>query len=78
MRSLTCWSSLSLLASQVVAVPAASWARDDTNYNPTYVSNKTRADAVKEAFQRGWDGYYKYAFPHDSLLPVSNGYEDDR
>lgn len=44
----------------------------------TYHPNAERADAVKEAFQRGWDGYYKYAFPHDSLRPVTNGYEDDR
>lgn len=43
-----------------------------------YVYNKTRADAVKQTFQISWDGYSKYAFPHDSLLPVSNGFQDDR
>ncbi|KAF2092100.1 glycoside hydrolase family 47 protein [Saccharata proteae CBS 121410] len=37
-----------------------------------------RADAVKEAFEFAWDGYYKYAFPHDELHPVSNGYGDSR
>jgi hypothetical protein len=25
-----------------------------------------------------WDGYYKHAFGHDSLRPVTNGWEDDR
>jgi mannosyl-oligosaccharide alpha-1,2-mannosidase len=43
-----------------------------------YAVNQQRADAVKEAFQVSWDGYYKYAFPHDSLRPVTNGYADDR
>lgn len=42
------------------------------------VSNQGRRDAVKQAFQISWDGYYKYAFPHDSLKPVSNSWEDDR
>ena len=41
-------------------------------------SNQQRADAVKEAFQHAWDGYMKYAFPHDELHPVSNGYGDSR
>ncbi|OJJ34983.1 hypothetical protein ASPWEDRAFT_40122 [Aspergillus wentii DTO 134E9] len=39
---------------------------------------KSRAEAVKEAFQHAWDGYNKYAFPHDELLPVSNGHGDSR
>jgi len=43
-----------------------------------YAANHHRANAAKEAFQVSWDGYYKYAFPHDSLRPVSNTYEDDR
>ncbi|GAB1315808.1 Mannosyl-oligosaccharide alpha-1,2-mannosidase 1B [Madurella fahalii] len=45
---------------------------------PQYAANKQRTDAVKQAFQTSWDGYYKYAFPHDSLRPVSNGFADDR
>lgn len=39
---------------------------------------KQRADAVKEAFQHAWDGYYKYAFPNDELHPVSNGFSNSR
>lgn len=45
---------------------------------PDYVSYPDRVDAVKAAFQRSWDGYYEYAYPHDSLLPVSETYDDDR
>ncbi|KAK4166445.1 glycoside hydrolase family 47 protein [Cladorrhinum sp. PSN259] len=48
-------------------------------YNsPRDDSNKHRANAVKDAFQVSWDGYYKYAFPHDSLKPVAKAWEDDR
>ncbi|KAJ5725368.1 Mannosyl-oligosaccharide alpha-1-2-mannosidase [Penicillium malachiteum] len=41
-------------------------------------SDQEKADAVKEAFQHAWNGYMKYAFPHDELHPVSNGYGDSR
>lgn len=41
-------------------------------------TNQQKADAVKEAFQHAWDGYVKYAFPHDELTPVSNGHADSR
>lgn len=41
-------------------------------------TNQQKADAVKEAFQHAWDGYQKYAFPHDELHPVSNGFGDSR
>ena len=46
--------------------------------SPQYIANKERADAVKQTFQVSWDGYYKYAFPHDSLRPVRNRFYDDR
>ena len=37
-----------------------------------------RAQAVIDTFRTAWDGYYKYAFPHDELHPVSNSYSDSR
>lgn len=37
-----------------------------------------RADAVIEQFRFAWDGYYKYAYPHDDLLPVNNSFSDSR
>ncbi|KAI5297850.1 maturation of Asn-linked oligosaccharides protein [Ascosphaera atra] len=40
--------------------------------------NADKADAVRDAFRFAWDGYYKYAFPHDELRPVSNGSSDSR
>ncbi|KAI0540290.1 glycoside hydrolase family 47 protein [Xylaria digitata] len=45
---------------------------------PSYVSHQDRLDGVKEAFQRSWDGYYEYAFPNDSLKPISKSYDNDR
>ncbi|KAI9151930.1 putative mannosyl-oligosaccharide alpha-1,2-mannosidase 1B [Paramyrothecium foliicola] len=41
-------------------------------------SNRDKANAVKEAFQISWRGYYKYAFPNDNLLPATNGFNNDR
>lgn len=37
-----------------------------------------KAREVKEAFEISWNGYYKHAFPHDTLYSVTNGYGDDR
>lgn len=37
-----------------------------------------RADAVVEMFRFAWDGYYKYAYPHDDLLPKNNSFSDSR
>ncbi|KAI8955461.1 glycoside hydrolase family 47 protein [Xylaria longipes] len=45
---------------------------------PSYVSHQDRLDGVKEAFQRSWNGYYQYAFPNDSLKPISKTYDNDR
>lgn len=66
-------------ASQVTASPASQRPPQTSHYpGPTYVANATRANAVKAAFQTAWDGYYKYAYGHDSLRPVSNTFSDDR
>ncbi|XXG95537.1 hypothetical protein Hte_001801 [Hypoxylon texense] len=45
---------------------------------PSYVSYPDRQAAVKEAFQRSWDGYYQYAFPNDTLRPISQTSQNDR
>lgn len=45
---------------------------------PRESESQAKADAVKEAFQHAWNGYVKYAFPHDELHPVSNGFGDSR
>lgn len=83
MHSLPYALTILVTASQVAAVPPVrapeAWA-PTKRYSgaPSYVVNKTRADAVKQTFQISWDGYYKYAFPGDSLLPVTNSFENDR
>ncbi len=45
---------------------------------PIYVTHPGRAEAVKQAFRISWEGYYKYAFPHDSYRPINKSYADDR
>ncbi|KAJ9151246.1 alpha-1,2-Mannosidase [Pleurostoma richardsiae] len=72
------WAIVLGVASLGTAFPSSPVARDGSSSFPYYEYNATRADAVKAAFRHGWDGYYQYAFPHDSLRPVSNTWEDDR
>lgn len=63
------FSTVSLAALTVASQAAASpVSRRDTESD--------RANAVKQAFQIAWDGYYAHAFPHDQLHPVDNGYDD--
>ena len=45
---------------------------------PSFIAHPDRADAVREAFRHAWNGYRRYAFPHDELRPVSNGFGDSR
>ncbi|CAN8098067.1 unnamed protein product [Discula destructiva] len=87
MHSLSCALAVLATASQVAAVPQTPLVGGDHAYVPvkrhyeppsSYITNQTRADAVKQTFQISWDGYYKYAFPGDSLLPVTNGFTNDR
>ncbi|KAI0434163.1 glycoside hydrolase family 47 protein [Xylaria sp. FL1042] len=65
------YSTLALAATAVSASPLAV-------RGPSYVTHQDRLDGVKEAFQRSWDGYYEYAFPNDSLMPISKTYVNDR
>ncbi|KAI0869331.1 glycoside hydrolase family 47 protein [Hypoxylon argillaceum] len=58
--------------------PAVVSASPIASRGPSYVSHPDRLDAVKAAFQRSWDGYYQYAFPNDSLNPISKTYTNDR
>lgn len=61
---------LAALLSQALALPA--------NEQRAPAPDHGRASAVRAAFQTAWSGYYKYAFPHDDLHPISNTFEDDR
>lgn len=62
--------------SVALALVSSSLALPQTILPEDNVSS--RAAAVKEAFSHAWDGYMKYAFPHDELLPISNSYGDSR
>jgi len=37
-----------------------------------------RAQAIKDAFQFAWNGYYEFAFPNDELHPVNNSFGNSR
>jgi mannosyl-oligosaccharide alpha-1,2-mannosidase len=41
-------------------------------------TDQSRADTIKEAFVHAWEGYMAYAYPHDELHPITNGYGDSR
>ncbi|KND88626.1 putative mannosyl-oligosaccharide alpha-1,2-mannosidase 1B [Tolypocladium ophioglossoides CBS 100239] len=63
------------LAATALALPASM----ETNKNGGPPRpNHARAHHVKSAFVTSWQGYYKNAFPHDTLHPITNSYEDDR
>lgn len=61
-----------------VAAPHGQNLMERRGRPDNHTLNRERADAVKAAFEFAWDGYYKYAFPHDELHPVSNSYSDSR
>ncbi|KAJ5450467.1 Mannosyl-oligosaccharide alpha-1-2-mannosidase [Penicillium daleae] len=70
--------SLSLTALSLVSSSVAYPFADSEEVLRRDLDAQKKADAVKEAFQHAWDGYMKYAYPHDELHPVSNGYGDSR
>ncbi|RYP18007.1 hypothetical protein DL767_009926 [Monosporascus sp. MG133] len=65
------------MVSSAIALAAVSYI-SQAIAAPSYVAHPERTAAVKEAFQYAWDGYYTYAFPNDTLRPISQGYENDR
>ncbi|TQS34146.1 hypothetical protein Golomagni_05484, partial [Golovinomyces magnicellulatus] len=73
---------LSLIALFVALIsytnPAQSSILKLDSRQERFSPNQQRADAVKEAFKHAWDGYYKFAFPKDELLSVSNGSSNSR
>ncbi|KAL9110751.1 MAG: hypothetical protein Q9227_004743 [Pyrenula ochraceoflavens] len=72
------------LAATSLAHPRRSFHNERQYGNPSGGggnSNSTeamRAQAVKDAFQFAWDGYFQYAFPNDELLPVTNSFSNSR
>ncbi|RSM05828.1 hypothetical protein CDV31_009404 [Fusarium ambrosium] len=44
---------------------------------PEYRDDPEKTDAIAEAFRHSWQGYYNYAFPKDTLHPLSRTFEND-
>lgn len=66
------------MVSYALTLAAAAGLASQAVAAPSYEARPERAAAVQEAFQRAWDGYYEYAFPNDTLRPISKTYENDR
>lgn len=64
-------------AEPILQQPSSSDDRKDTDILPTSPEVWTsRAEAVKQAFLHSWEGYRKYAWGYDHLLPLSKTGED--
>ncbi len=69
---------LALFSLTTLAIPHNHHVQPRTVQNNNDALAQERADAVKAAFTDAWNGYKKYAFPHDELRPVSNNFSDSR
>jgi len=65
-------------AAALLAATASASPLNQRWYANTTSNEDDRAAAVVEAFRHAWLGYKTYAFPHDELHPVSDGYGDSR
>jgi mannosyl-oligosaccharide alpha-1,2-mannosidase len=65
------FSVLGLLVIPSVASPFPDKSQQLPKRDVQFRVQKSRANAVKEAFQFAWDGYYTYAFPADELNPIT-------
>lgn len=45
---------------------------------PYHAPPVDRAQAVVDTFRLSWEGYYRFAFPNDELLPVTNTFGNSR
>lgn len=61
-----------------LTLPVHAHPRPKPSHNKRVAADSEKANAVKDAFKTAWEGYHEYAFPHDNLHPVTNGYDDDR
>jgi mannosyl-oligosaccharide alpha-1,2-mannosidase len=67
------FSLLGLLVIPSLSSPLPDESQQLPKRDVQFRVQKSRADAVKEAFQFAWDGYYTYAFPADELNPITRG-----
>ncbi|KAK7223241.1 hypothetical protein V2G26_011244 [Clonostachys chloroleuca] len=60
---------------------APFWGRTETTAAISGVQpspDAEKAEMIVSAFQFSWSRYSRYAFPHDTLLPLNLAFEDDR
>ncbi|KAA8576800.1 hypothetical protein MFRU_014g01010 [Monilinia fructicola] len=79
MRSLSASTFvLASLSFTTLASPHSPQSGRRQSYTKPSTTASERQNAVKEAFTFAWDGYHKFAFPHDELHPIANSYSDSR
>lgn len=71
-------SSILLLQLAGSALAAPFDTHNQLNKRVPPKADGARAKSVVDAFRTSWAGYAKHAFPHDTLHPLTNSYEDDR
>ncbi|SPJ73695.1 related to class I alpha-mannosidase 1B [Fusarium torulosum] len=71
------WHIISLLFSGGSSKPSRP-SSDTQSQSPKLSGDAQRAAAIVDAFRFSWDKYEKYAAPHDTLLPITKTFEDDR
>ncbi|KAJ5662382.1 mannosyl-oligosaccharide alpha-1-2-mannosidase 1B [Penicillium maclennaniae] len=69
--------ALAALVPAVAARPSQTCRKVQYDFPASTNKNDPRAEAVKQAYVREWDQYYKYAFSHDDLLPLTHNGTND-
>lgn len=82
------WSTITMLIHRISACTALIAAFAISSSKATAIkrdghldsctANNERAQRIKGSFQFAYNGYKQYAFGHDELLPVSEGFSDSR
>lgn len=75
MAKMKCAVALTAVLSGALALPRNTQPYQSKQDLPPA---EERTEAVVDAFRTAWEGYYKYAFPNDELLPVSNTFGNSR
>jgi len=70
---------IALCSLSVLAIPHGQGLRNRQNRPDNHTLNQERADAVKEAFEFAWDGYYKYGNEYRGIkFPIPDCFMSNR
>jgi len=69
--------ALATLVPAVAARPGQTCPKVQHDFPAGTNKNDPRAEAVKQAYVRDWNEYYKYAFPDDDLMPLTHNGTND-